>query len=330
MREFTQPKATPPSGGEPTPPTWNPFRKISGWINTTVLLLALLYGGALLLSRTEGFAHLVCEQLEQRTGLEFKAGRTALTATFGLVIRDVKAMVPKHPLKAGVTAERVFIRWDWGRLLLGSDSPLRELRAENADLHFALDDSGQWQPEAFRVVSTWMARRLTMDLGRYTSLVATVRSSTNAVAQAGGGELDLFAEQRMEMRNGTVHWQVVADSEIGRAEGVDLVSTRIDLPKRPITHFDLLIRTATTAQGVRMEKQRMELIDVGERELWIEGWPTNTASAILPQPPVVIRRPEPLRRPAVPALAETNAPKVAATNAAPPLPMGKPDPGPEE
>ena len=87
--------------------------------------------GAMLISRTEGFASIVRGQLEKRLGMNFKIGHSALTTSFGMVLQDVKAAVPDDPLDAAVTAKRVTIRWNWLQLLIGGDSPLRELRVDH-------------------------------------------------------------------------------------------------------------------------------------------------------------------------------------------------------
>lgn len=291
----------------------NPFAKMSVFVNTTLAILVLLYFGILLLSRTEGFSSIVRGQLDKRLGLEFKVGHSALTASFGMILQDVKGVVPKDPLSAGVSAKRVVIKWNWLQLLIGGDSPLRELRVEDADLHFAIDASGRWQPAPFNEISTWLARRLQMDLNRYTSMVAHA-AATNAPEAKPADELDLFAEQRVEMKNGLVHWQVVADSEIARAEGVDLASTRVQLPNRDITHFLLHIRTAATAQGTRIEERRMELLELGDKELWIDGAPTGIVTrATVVRPPVVLPL-EPRRK-----AAATNAPVAEKKSAVEPL-----------
>ncbi len=311
MRDYIQPNPTPPPVAPP--PRKNPFVSVSIIVNTTLALLVLLYFGILMLSRTDGFASIIKGQLDKRLGLEFKVGHSALTASLGMILQDVKGVVPKDPLNAGVSAKRVVIKWNWLQLLIGGDSPLRELRVEDADLLFALDASGRWQPAPFNEVSTWLARRLQMDLNRYTSMMARA-SSTNAPAAKTSDELDLFAEQRVEMKNGLVHWQVVPDSEIARAEGVDLASTRVKLPNRDITHFLLHIRTAATAQGTRIEEKRMELLEFGDKELWIDGSPTGSVTrATVVRPPVVLPL-EPRRK-----AATTNAPVAEKKTAVQPL-----------
>ncbi len=324
MREFIQPPQMLPLERR----RWNPLEHFSGILGTLTILLAILYIGALLLSRTAGFADIVRGQLEKHIGLEFKVGSSALTPSFALVLEDVKGTVPKNSLKAGVAAKRVVISWNWSKLLFGGD-PLRELHAENCDLHFALDAAGRWQPAQFNQISDWFAGKFQFDLNRYTSIV-TRAAATNSVPE---DELDLFAEQRVEMKDALVHWQVIADSEIARADGADLVSTRVKLPGRDITHFLLHFHKADTAQGFHAAEKKMELIELGGREIWIEGGPTNiTGAAARP----VVKPLEPRRVPVQPPPDATRVAPRIPTNAVEkpsplqPLRSGSPDPGPEE
>ena len=321
MREFIQQPQVPLSSpGQPSPRGF--FHSFSGVVSTLLILLVILYLGLLLISRTAGFADIVRGQLDKRIGLEFTVGHATLTPAFGLVLEDVKGVVPKNSLRAGVEAKRIVIRWSWPKLFFGGD-PLHELRAESADLHFALDAAGRWQPAQFGQISEWLAGKMQLDLKRYTSIVARA-AATNAAAQP--EELDLFSERRVEIQNGLVHWQVVADSEIARADGVDLASTRVQLPNREITHFLVHIRKADTAQGLHAEAKRMELLDFGDRELWIEGGPTNdSANTVIRSmtKPLEPRRPAPQTNLVRTAQAFTNAVEK-------PLPAGSPDPRPEE
>jgi hypothetical protein len=326
MREFIQQPQVPLSSPG-LEPRRGFFHSFSGGVSTLLILLAILYVGMLLLSRTAGFSEIVRGQLEKHIGLEFKVGHSALTPSFALVLEDVKGVVPKNVFKAGVAAKRVVIRWSWINYLVGGD-PLAELLAEDVDLLFAPDSTDRWQPAQFGQISDWLAQKMQLDLSRYSS-----RGSRSSAAQdPSEDELDLFSERRVEMKNALVHWQVVAGSEIARADGVSLASTRVQLPNREITHFLVSIRKADTAQGFHAESKRMELLAMGDdRDLWIEGGPTNI--------PVILSHP--LLRPLEPRkpLSQTNGIRTvirsgtdAVEKIVPPQgpPTGSPDPKPEE
>jgi hypothetical protein len=324
MREFIQPPHILP----PDRKRWNPFAHFSGMIGTLLILLAILYAGALLLSRTAGFADIVRGQLEKSIGLEFKVGHSALSPGLALVLENVQATVPKNPLKPGVEAKRVVISWHWSKLLFGGD-PLRDVRAEDCDLHFTFDQAGRWQPSQFNQISEWLAQRFQLDLNRYAALAART-APTNSPA---GNELDLFAEERVVIKNAHVHWQVVPGSEIARAEGVDLASTRVKLPNREITHFLLHFGRADTAQGFHAVAKKMELIEFSGTELWIEGGPTNvvTISRSLVKP-LELRKPvQPPPPNSIPRAAHVEAEDAGKSNPPPQdVPIGLSEPGPEE
>lgn len=322
MQEFIQQPHVPLSSPGQPAPRRGFFHSFSGLVSTAVLLLVIVYLGILLLSRTAGFAKIVAGQIEKRTGLACQVGHAALTPGLALVMQEVEAGVTKHPLHPGVKAKRVVIRWELTRFLTGGD-PLRELLAEDCDLHFALDDAGVWQPAPFGQVSEWLADKLRLDLSRYAPAAAAT-GVTNAPAPV--EQFDLFAEPRVEMRNALVHWQVVADSEIARASGVFLAATRIRLTNREITHFLLSLQKADTAQGFHAENVRMELLEYGPDQLWIEGGPTNTAHTVRPPARKPLSPPSPPPKPAV--RVSTNVVPLPAKP--PPLPAGSPDPGPEE
>lgn len=327
MREFIQQPQIPLSSpGQPHAPRRGFFHSFSGLLATLVVLGGILYVGALLLSRTAGFAALVKGRLDKHTGLDFQVGHAALTPAFTLVLEDVHCAVPDHPLKAHVAAKRVVIRWSALKLFFGVD-PLRELNADGCDLHFALDAAGKWQPVQFSQVSDWLAARMNLDLARYGSS-ATVAPTNDTPASV----LDIFAEQRVEMRDALVHWQVVAGSEVARADNVHLASTRVQLPGREITHFLLHLGKADTAQGYHVEARHMELLDLGDREIWIEGGPTNATGVATHGAPRPAAGPRPLaspaRAPVRPPAASVEKPAAAATPVH--APVGAPDPGPEE
>lgn len=322
MREFIQKQPniplSQPGGAEKKP--WNPFARLVSIVTTLLILAAILYGGALLLSRTAGFGEIVRGRLETHLPLKFKIGGCALTPSLALVLTEVRAETPDHPLGAGVSARRVVARWNWRGVLFGGDA-LRELHAEGVDLHYALDAAGRWQPESFGQLSRWTAARIQLDLARYTNLAdRTAAPAPSAPAD----ELDLFGEQRVEITDALIHWQVVADSEIARVEEASLTSSSVALPNRKVTHLLFGFRRADTAQGFRAGERQMELFEYDDRQVWMSGAPTNNP------PPLV--RPPPVRAPTVttPAPAPRPAPVVAPTPA-PARPLtGSPDPSPQE
>lgn len=314
MREFIQqqpniPLSQPGGGSEKKP--WNPFARLVSVVTTLLILSGILYGGALLLSRAAGFSEIVRGRLDKHTGLNFKIGGSSLTPSLALVLTGVEAKSPGHPLGAGVSAERVVIRWSLARSLFGGDV-LRELYAEGVDLHFGLDAAGRWQPAQFGQISRWMAARLQLDLSRYTNLAERAAVETKPVE-----ELDLFGEERVQMKDALVHWQVVAGSEIARADGVVLTSTAMEAPNRKFSHILFSFSRADTAQGYSATARSMELFELDDRQFWIAGAPTNFPVA--PRAPV-IRPPEPRK---------ISAPPPATT---PPLrtPSVEGDPFPEE
>ena len=247
------------------------YRTWTRFINTMILLAVILYFGALLLSRTQGFADIVRGHLDKRLGMTFTIGHAALTPRLDLVLQNVSGSVTNHSFSPGVSAGRIVVSWHWLDLLPGGSSPLEKLRAENADLHFALDSQGHWQPSAFADVSRWFARRLDLDLERYALLAASVTNGPMPNVNV----LDIFAERRVELSHALVHWQVEAGREIARADGIEFASSRIVLSNREMTHFLATIGDAMTGRGLRLHDKQIEMIETAGSELWIEGVSTN-------------------------------------------------------
>lgn len=302
MRDFIQPPKVPLSQpGDPQRREWNPATRFFSAVFTLLVLAGLLYGGALVLSRTAGCAEIIQGKLEKYTALSFKIGSAALTPSLDLVLTDVKASVPKHPLGAGVDARRVVIQWRWGGVFFAGDE-LRELRAEGVDLHFGLDTAGQWQPAQFGQVSRWLAARLQLDLARYTNLAD--RTAASAPTK-NPDELDLFGEERVQIEDALVHWQVVTDSEIARIENVSLISSSVNLPNRKATHLLLNFRRADTAQGFHSGEKQMELLDLDGRDVWISGVPTNVPASPRAVP---VKPPEPKKVQPAPVAATVKTP----------------------
>jgi hypothetical protein len=332
MRDFIQQQPNIPLSqpGKPEKKPWNPFARFVSIVTTLLILTALLYGGALLLSRTAGFSEIVRGRLEKHLPLTFKIGSCALTPSLGLVLNNVNAEVPGNPLGAGVTAQRVLARWNWGGVFFGGDA-LRELHAEGVDLHYGLDASGRWQPESFGQLSRWTAARLQLDLARYTNLADRTAAAT---ADKHGEELDLFGEQSVQIEDALIHWQVVADSEIARVEGASLTSTSVTLPNRKVTHLLFGFSRADTAQGYRATDGQMELLEYDNRQVWMSGAPSNSSPPVVRPPPVRLPQPRPAnvtRTTPKPVPAEGERPAaVSAPSSSNPPQTGSPDPMPQE
>lgn len=291
MREFTQPpagrdraRARARDEDDEAPHRAGPLTRLSRAIATTLILVGILYAGLLLVSRTEGFSDIVRGQLAKQFGLEMKVGSASLTPGLTLVLNEVEGHVPKHALKPGVSARRAVIRWRWSGFV-GGGSRLRTLSVEDAKVRFSPDGTGVWQPVAFSEVSTWFARQVHLDLDRYTNRFLKTLSTNGEVRAI--EVLDLFAEERIEWRGGSVHWQIVTNSEIARVEGVRLNTAHVQLPGRDLTHYQLQIDRAATSQGLKTEAYACEVIGAGTQEVWLAGAPLPVPAYVPPPVPRV-------------------------------------------
>lgn len=262
---------------------WSRIRSAYRLARTLVVIGAILYGAALVASRTDGFRDLVAARLERHLGMPVKVESVAANARFDLTLQGIVTEGTRHKNSPGLRAHRVTLAWSWRDVLRRGGPGLRLLDLDRCVITFARDEQGVWQPADMAPLSEFLAKWLQLDLGTKPPENVTGPTGGEAepredgapaagkptVAATGVSTARALRDARLSivLRRSEVTWWGDGDVPLAAVEGVNLAATPVRLPNRTMTHYHLKLDHAAGAQGLSVSDMTLELLDTGDQQL---------------------------------------------------------------
>ncbi|NCC52531.1 MAG: hypothetical protein EOM20_15115 [Spartobacteria bacterium] len=221
---------------------------------STVLTLAclagILYGTAHLLARTEGFRGIIEEKLEDRLGYPVTIESTATDSRLNLIVAGLMTSDFNKPGQPGYGVELIVIDWSPLGLVLPDRDIVRSVRVKRANLSLALNEKGEWAPEAFAPMAMWLAQWARFDVGdkEKSAMPAVAPEQKKPVGKkAGSKEIDqqVWEQVRLELDGCGIRWWDHRGHEMASALDINLFSTPVDVPKRRLQHYRVEIGEAS-------------------------------------------------------------------------------------
>ena len=201
-------------------------------------LLAVAYGAALLLSRTDGMRYLVGDRLEQQLGLPVRIGAMRLTPGLDLVLENVTTDDART-----IQVERLEISGSLLQKLKGRPW-LQSAEITGCRLAMTQSPGGRWSPAACMPMSEWLVRWCGIRIPSLPLTGAPGQAKDSApgektldAADLGVNESRGFHHQiPLKLRNGKIIWQDAQGGELASAGDIEVHITPLRTQTREMQH----------------------------------------------------------------------------------------------
>ncbi|MDD2236024.1 MAG: hypothetical protein PHG65_02305, partial [Kiritimatiellae bacterium] len=246
-------------------------RRLLGAIGWTCCIAVILYAAAQALSRTAGFRSLLADRLSDRLGIPLTIGGSRMDVRLNLTLEDIMTELEQGVVAPEVAAERVEIRWNWGREPeLGL---IRFLTVDGGLVRLVQDGDGSWAPACLAPLADKVSRlgqlgMLNGFLNRDTADAVEEDSEADGEAESAEGESGRAALGGLNViiRNAEVSWWS-GDREVASIEGLDFLSRQVEFPGRRVQYYQVKANEAGVAGGRRMQNISFEMLSTAGRNI---------------------------------------------------------------
>ncbi len=225
-------------------------RRLKRRLATTAFILAILYVGAHVLSRTEGIRSLVADKISNGTRLPVTLEKCGMTPLLGLRLEGL--------VLQGMDLMDVEISFNWLCWLSKEKPFIDRVAIKNAEFDFRRTPAGTWEP----LVLNGIGQQLGAVVG------------TNAERMGQHGELPKFpafainAKTRLSLKNTKIVWRDPQGKELATIEKADYHVAVARLKDRKIIRSTVQCDRIRLASGRNLEDFRLETIHVAGTE-WV-------------------------------------------------------------
>lgn len=240
----------------PPPPEGGLLESITRFWVTAVILVLIVYGTVLMVSRTAGFRDLVRQELSERAGFPVRVGESRISPGLAMVLTDIKGFLRTNEAPVLRVAEaRLTVRWI--PLLRGELWPVSRLVMSQPDLRFVAATNRGWQP------LPWVHQALGSSIRLPGVDTGTLAGTATEWVRSQGLEL--------ELRDGTLRWDAdLADEPpVALLEGIDLVTRPIRPEDETLQWFSLHVDRAETEGVEWMRDARTVWIRMPDRDVLV-------------------------------------------------------------
>ena len=257
----------PPAG--PPPPRSNPLVLAWRFVQTTLLILFILYVAALVISHTSGFRSLAEERLGRALHAKIRIGASHLTPRLDVVLGELKLEETGMAVRARADCTRAEIRWHLPRPL-GSGA-LPEIHVRGAHLSMAWHGEA-WHPRAFADAAEGVAKWMNIPLPAKPKAAGRARDRMDDFMPAADEAKVSWRgpRARIAVEDGQVTWWTDQVDPVAAVSGLRLAITPLDAPDRPMMHFLLEAREVSDRGEILAAPLRLESLDTGDQRLMLE------------------------------------------------------------
>lgn len=227
-------------------------RHVWPWV---VVLLLLVWGGMLIVSRTEGFESIVLRKIKKQTGLDLQAERVAVTWDGYLLMKGLTSEAASTDGKPVCTVQEVRSGW----------SPLHALTGQyayrivmvGAELHVPVWYMAENQDDPWLI---WL-REGCRSVGLFSSVIPVS-------ADAGHRLKVMHTRRRIEIIDGAMVWNGRDGKQMAAAFGVDMVWMPMNTPSRPLMYCEFE-SARYRESGQPFEPKRLEAVMDKTKTIWL-------------------------------------------------------------
>ena len=256
----------------PPPPRTNPVVLAWRFIQTTLIILVILYVAALVISHTSGFRSLVEEKLGRALHAKIAIKSSHFTPGLNLVLGDVSLEETGAVVRAKAGCRRATVAWHLPRPW-GSGQPA-DIQVQAAQISMAWQHNA-WHPRAFAEASGVMAKWMNIPLPPAAPAAGgggKPKDRTDAFMPPPEGEKPVWLgpRVRVSVEDGEVAWWTDQAEPVASVSGLRLAVTPLDAPDRPMMHFLLQAREVRAHGDVLVAPLRLETLDTGDQRIMLE------------------------------------------------------------
>lgn len=236
--------------------------RLTRLLYTLIAVALIVYTGAQLAMRTDGFRSIVEKRLARLIGLSVVIDRVGADARLG--IRAEGVAIGDALATGGYPLTIRKARFDWSlRRLSGSGETRGEtLALDGADLQLTMTPDGRLQPEVLALAGAMPARWAGLPVAE---------TGAHAAHPDGGPDVDLGLPALMDMAlrltNGSLRvWRSTGECAVA-CSGVALDCSPLRAPGRAMTHVRLSVDRVEIAGIPRVERLQFEMLDLGGEKI---------------------------------------------------------------
>ena len=257
----------PPAG--PPAPRSNPLVLAWRFLQTTLLIVLILYVAALVVSHTSGFRALSEERLGRALHAKIHIAKSHLTPGLDVVLGDLKLEETGVVVRARADCARAVIRWHFPRPLGSGEAPEIQLRGARISMAWQGD---AWHPRAFADAAEGVAKWMNIPLPAKPKAAGRARDRMDDFMPAAAEDKPSWRGPRVRiaLEDGDVTWWTDQVDPVAAVTGLRLAVTPLDAPDRPMMHFLLEAREVSARGAVLAAPLRLESLDTGSKRLMLE------------------------------------------------------------
>jgi hypothetical protein len=266
-------KVTDDSKWTAPPPKRRWFAGLRGFITTTLLLAALLYGGVYALGLMDGFRALLEDHLKARLDLKLKIGKAWLTPAFNLKFENITTEHYGRKSYPGVQIQKGYVEWSLHDARGWHGPRVQRVIVSGVGVAFAPNDAGRWEPTPLagigQQVADWCGFKVDAPKPERTPAPRLDQKPADT-AKPTDNLLGYVQHALVEVDNARLTWWDADEHELASADRLRLVLTPLRLPSREIKHCWLRIAEVRLADGRRANDIRCEFFDLDTQKMMLE------------------------------------------------------------
>lgn len=262
------------------------FSGISGFLFTSLLLVAMLYAAVFIIGRLDGFRAFLEDHLKSQIDLRVKVSKAWLTPALNLEFEGLSTEnfgrkgMPGLQIQNGLIVWSVYDETGWHM------PSVRRAVMRGVHVNFAPDDYGRWEPTPLAPVgeriADWCSFKVTAPKAE--KPLPNIDDKASTPVKTPANLVESLRKMRLEIADARLVWWDADGIELAAVNKLRLAILPITLPSREITHYWLRIDEATLSDGRRAHDIRVEFFDLGEQKMMLElcaDW-FRGASSLLP------------------------------------------------
>ncbi len=248
------------------------FSGLRGFIVSTLLLCALLYGAIYIIGLMDGFRAFLEDSLKANLDLRVKITKAWLTPALNLEFEGLSTEHFGRKGMPGLQIQRGKIEWTVHDETGWHLPQVRRAVLRGVGVAFAPDDYGRWEPTPLapigEKIADWCGFKVAAPQAE--KPIPSLEKKTNDATKNPPDVAALLRRMRLEIADARLAWADAEGNELALANKIRLAIQPLVLPSREVTHYWLRVDEIIRADGRRAHDIRVEFFDLGEQKVMLE------------------------------------------------------------